>query len=687
MELTLPRFSLSPTIGLAIGLMAILVMMILPVPPILLDIGLMVSFAFAILIFTTTLFVERPLDFSSFPAILLVSLLLRLALNISSTKLIIGEGHTGTHAAGGVIEGFAMFIMGGNLGLGLIIFSVLVIVNFLVITKGAGRMAEVGARFALDAMPGKQLAIDADVAAGSISHAEAKALRAREQEETAFLGSLDGASKFVKGDAVAGLLITLLNLVAGIGIGLIVHGLSFGEALQNYSILTVGDGLVSQIPAVIISIAAALLLSKGRGEGSVDLALIKELGSKPETLATVAAVMVVFGLFPGLPILPFMAGAAGFGALAWRAYKLPRTEEAPEPTSVAAVEDGPNFGDLLDIDDIHVELSPDLVSTVIEGDGGFDRRVEKIRRYVIQEFGFIMPPVRVTDRPGLTKGTYEIKVHGVTCAKNELRPRQFLALIAEDAYPELKGDTVREPVYGAAARWVDREAKDRLVVDGATVVDPVEVLSTHLLETVQAQFSRLMTRRAMRSILDAFAKPSDPERGEANRRLVDDLVPEKVPHDLLQQVLRELLSERVSIRNLPAVLEAIAEARAAEQPVDEIVEHVRRRLAFQFVSKLTTPDGRLPVVQYGDRWETAFGQGQDGEPGRTLPATAIGDLVQQTRQTLDRAAAGGSYPVLAVHARRRRALRQALSAHGVSNPVLSFDEIAQNAVPSILGTV
>ena len=303
----------NPTSLLAIGLMVIILVMVLPMPSWVIDVGLTMSFALSILIFTTVIFVEKPLDFSSFPSILLASLILRLALNVSSTKLIIGQGHTGTSAAGGVIEGFAMFVMGGNLFVGLVVFSVLVIVNFMVITKGAGRMAEVGARFALDAMPGKQMAIDSDLAVGAISHDEAKLRRQREQEEAAFLGSLDGASKFVKGDAIAGLMITMLNLLVGIGFGVIAHQLSFVEALSNYSILTVGDGLVSQIPAVIVSVAAALLLSKGRDEGAIDQALGKQLAGNATPLMIVAGILGAFALLPGLPFIPFMAGAAAFG--------------------------------------------------------------------------------------------------------------------------------------------------------------------------------------------------------------------------------------------------------------------------------------------------------------------------------------------------------------------------------------
>ncbi|PJN94975.1 flagellar biosynthesis protein FlhA, partial [Amaricoccus sp. HAR-UPW-R2A-40] len=310
-----------PTVLLAVALMAVIVMMILPMPAFVLDLGLAASFAIAILIFTVTLFIGRPLDFSTFPTILLASLMLRLSLNVSSTKLIIGKGHEGTAAAGHVIEGFAMFIMGGSVAMGLVVFCVLLIVNFIVITKGAGRMAEVGARFALDAMPGKQLAIDADMAAGAITHEEARERRRIEQEETTFFGSLDGASKFVKGDAVAGLLITLINLVVGLAIGVMVHGLPMGEAFRTYSILAVGDGLVTQLPAVIISIAAAMLLSKGGLIGSTDRALIGQLGGYPTALGTVAVLMAFFAFIPGLPLVPFLIGAVALGAAAWVARK------------------------------------------------------------------------------------------------------------------------------------------------------------------------------------------------------------------------------------------------------------------------------------------------------------------------------------------------------------------------------
>jgi len=366
-----------PTVFFAVALMAVIVMMVLPMPAFVLDMGLATSFALAILIFTVTLFIQRPLDFSAFPTVLLASLMLRLSLNVSSTKLIIGQGHTGTDAAGSVIEGFAMFVMGGDVYLGLVVFGVLLIVNFIVITKGAGRMAEVGARFALDGMPGKQLAIDSDMAAGAISHEEARARRKTEQEETTFFGSLDGASKFVKGDAVAGLLITLLNLLIGVAMGVGAHGMAVGQAFETYAILTVGDGLVNQIPAVIISIASALLLSKGGVLGSADQALTAQLGNYPVALATVAGLMALFAFVPGLPFIPFMIGAGALGGAAWLAERdrrakahrppAPRTDTAPPRKTL---------GDMLDLDEIHVQFAPDLVETVMDPATGLDARIQ-----------------------------------------------------------------------------------------------------------------------------------------------------------------------------------------------------------------------------------------------------------------------------------------------------------------------
>ncbi|MDE3029430.1 MAG: FHIPEP family type III secretion protein, partial [Paracoccaceae bacterium] len=403
-----------PTILLALALMAVIVMMVLPVPAWVLDIGLATSFALAILMFTVTLFIERPLDFSAFPTILLASLMLRLSLNVSSTKLIIGQGHTGTGAAGHVIQGFANFVMGGSVLQGVVVFCVLMIVNFIVITKGAGRMAEVGARFALDAMPGKQLAIDADMAAGAIDHTEARKRREREQAETTFFGSLDGVSKFVKGDAVAGLMITTLNIVVGLIIGVVVHGMPVGQAFKTYAILTVGDGLVSQIPAVIISIASALLLARGGAIGATDLALLRQLSKYPAALGTVAVLMLLFSLVPGLPFVPFVCGAICLGVAAWFGHKRNLREESGDTVALSTAEPAKkSLGDILDLDDIHVEFAPNLVPMILDPATGLDARIANMRTHIASTYGLILPEIRLTDDAALPPGTYRINIQGV----------------------------------------------------------------------------------------------------------------------------------------------------------------------------------------------------------------------------------------------------------------------------------
>ena len=683
-----------PTILLALALMAVIVMMILPMPAWLLDIGLAASFALAILIFTVTLFIERPLDFSAFPTVLLASLMLRLSLNVSSTKLIIGQGQNGTDAAGDVIEGFANFIMGGNLILGLVVFCVLLIVNFVVITKGATRMAEVGARFALDGMPGKQLAIDSDMSAGAIDHAEAKARRETEQAETTFFGSLDGASKFVKGDAVAGLLITLLNVVMGVIIGTLVHGMPLSVAFETYTILTVGDGLVNQIPAVIISIASALLLARGGATGSTDLALFAQLGRYPAAIGTVAVLMAFFALVPGLPFVPFMAGAAGLGFLAWRA-RTPEPEaietEAKEKDGKAALPKPRGLGDMLDLEDIHIQFAPDLITMVLDPATGLDARIDNMRSHVATHFGLILPEIRLTDDPSLPNGTYLVRIQGVEQARDKLRPGRSLALLGSDDIGLPPGENVSEPVYGAPARWIEATNAETAAVAGFTVVTPVEVLATHLLETIKRNLSRLMTLKSLRRLLDELSALSDQVRADANRRLFDELIPEKVQIDLLLSVLKLLLEERVSVRNMPLILEAIAEARASMSGVDAITEHVRQRLGFQLVADLRRADGSVPLVQLDPNWEETFARyeldGDRGRPDVALPPEDFNRLAASIAERLAKVGETGTYPALITSVRRRRFLRTVLAAKGIGNPVLSFEELGLEGKPALVGTV
>lgn len=681
-----------PTVLLALVLMAVIVMMILPMPTWVIDIGLATSFGLAILIFTITLFIERPLDFSAFPTILLASLMLRLSLNVSSTKLIIGEGHTGTHAAGGVIEGFANFVMSGSVFLGLVVFGVLMIVNFAVITKGSARMAEVSARFALDAMPGKQLAIDADMSAGAIDHTEAKQRRETDQQETTFFGSLDGASKFVKGDAVAGLLITILNLVVGTIMGIAVHDMAVGDAVETYAILTVGDGLVSQIPAVIISIASGLLLARGGSIGATDLALVSQLGRHPAALATVAVLMAVFALVPGLPFGPFIVGSAVLAYLSWR--KANHAPDSDKVESDIAVEEPPvenRIGDILDLDDIHVEFAPDLVNMVLDPGTGLDVRISNMRTHIASTFGIIIPEIRLTDDPSLPMGTYVVRIHGVEMARGELNPDLVLALLPESAVALPSGQDVTEPVYGAPARWLKPEQQDQAAMAGATIVTPTEVLATHLLEVIRRNFGRLLSLKTLRRLLDELVTLSNSSRGEANRRLLDELIPEKVQINTLLQVLRMLLDEQVSIRNLPLILETIAEMRGQQNQPEAICEYVRQKLGFQLIAGLRREDGTIPLVQLAPEWEETF-QAYQVETGHgavdvALPPDQFESLTTGLASVINDAGSRGIVPAVVTTARRRRFLRTVMVAKGLTNSVLSFEEIGLEAKPALVGVV
>ena len=688
------RAIFQPTILLALALMAIIVMMILPMPSWVLDIGLAASFALAILIFTVTLFIERPLDFSAFPTILLASLMLRLSLNVSSTKLIIGEGHTGTNAAGDVIEGFASFVMGGSVFLGIVVFCVLLIVNFMVINKGATRMAEVGARFALDGMPGKQLAIDSDMSAGAIDHAEAKRRREIEQAETTFFGSLDGASKFVKGDAVAGLLITALNLVMGLIMGAAVHGMPLGVAFETYAILTVGDGLVNQIPSVIISIAAALLLARGGAKGATDLTLVSQLGGYPAALATVGVLMFLFALVPGLPFLPFVAGASALGAAAWFGKKaadkaaLEAEQEQAQPLVAPPSE---SLGDLLDLDDIHVEFAPDLVDMVLDPGVGLDVRIGNMRNHVATEFGLLLPEIRLTDNVALPDGYYRILVQGVEQVRDRLQPGRVLALLSGPDPQAPTGQDVKEPVYGAPARWISPEDQEEASLTGLTTVQPTEVLATHLLEVIKKNFSRLMTLKALRRLMDEMSNLTDATRAEANRKMLDELVPDKVPVDMLLSVLRLLLEERVSIRNLSLIIEGTAEGRQLYPSVEGVTEHVRQRLGFQLVAEMRRADGTIPLVQLAPEWEDMFATYQiaseRGLGDVALPPDEFNRLAAAISEKIEAAGEAGAYPALVTSMKRRRFLRTVLTAKGLPNPVLSFEEIGVDAKPALVGLV
>ncbi|CAD0186563.1 Flagellar biosynthesis protein FlhA [Ruegeria sp. THAF57] len=554
-------------------------------------------------------------------------------------------------------------------------------------------MAEVGARFALDGMPGKQLAIDSDMSAGAIDHNQAKERREREQQETTFFGSLDGASKFVKGDAIAGLLITLLNLVMGLIMGVIVHGMPISSAFETYAILTVGDGLVSQIPAVIISIASALLLARGGTQGATDNAIFSQLGKHPAALATVAMLMVLFALVPGLPFLPFILGACVLGYAAYAVFRKQQADEAtahaPESSDETPVSQA--IGDILDLDDVHLEFSPDLVSMVLNPGTGLDARIANMRAYVASTFGLILPDIRLTDRADLPMGTYVVKVHGVEQARGELNPDLVLALVQDDRDMLPEGTDVTEPVYGAPARWILPKDQEAAAMSGATIVSPPEILATHLLEIIKQNFSRLLTLKSLRRLLSEMARLSDPVRAEANRKLLDELIPDKVPIDTLHAVLRLLLDERVSIRNMALILESVAEARLSTTQPEGICELVRQRLGFQLVAEMKREDGSIPLIQLAPEWEDTFSSYQIDTPNAgldvALPPNLFNKLADGVVDTVSQSADHGLFPAVVTSTRRRRLLRTIMHARGVSNPVLSFEEIGLEARPALVGTV
>lgn len=681
--------AIQPTILFAMALMAVIMMMILPVPAWLLDLGLAASFALAILVFTVTVFIEKPLHFSAFPTVLLASLVLRLSLNVSSTKLIIGQGHTGPGAAGDVIQGFASFIMSGNIVLGLVVFCVLLIVNFVVITKGATRMAEVGARFALDAMPGKQMAIDSDLAAGAISHTEARSRRGEEQDETTFLGSLDGASKFVKGDAVAGLLITGLNLVVGLATGILGQGMPVGLAFETYAILTVGDGLVSQIPAVILSIAAALLLARGGATGAADAAVFRQLGQSPQALVTVGALMAVFGLVPGLPFVPFVIGAILLCASAYVKMRRAAVSKIKNDTEDVQDQTPKALGDVLELDDIRVSFSADLVDMVLDNGTGLEARIGNMRTYLAETFGFLLPDIRLSDNPSLPNQTYVIEVLGVEQARARLVPESVLAITGPDTdLSEIEGFQVSEPVYGADAMWVEPSEREKLTLEGITTVAPAEVLATHLLEVSKRNFSRLLSMRLVNRLLDEMTRVTDPRKAEENRRLLDELVPDKVPVTLLQSVLRLLLDEQVSIRNLPAILESMAASGPSANSPEQLCEMVRMTLGYQLIADLKRADGTIPLLQLCPEWEEIFRAHQtdllNTGSSVALSPELFGKLADSVSSAL-RTSQGA--PAIVASPGRRRFLRSVLQAHGIQVPVLSFEEIGLEARPALVGVV
>ena len=663
-------------LALAVGVLTILVVLILPLPPLLLDFSLAISIIFSVLILMTALFIHTPLEFSAFPTVLLIATMLRLALNLASTRLILSRGHEGTDAAGHVIEAFGNFVMSGNFVIGIIVFAILVIVNFVVITKGSGRIAEVAARFHLDAMPGKQMAIDADLSAGLIDEKEARRRRQKLEDEGGFFGAMDGASKFVRGDAIAGLLVVFINIIGGMIIGIAQQGLSFADAAHSYTILTVGDGLVTQVPALIVSTAAGLLVSKASVAGAADKALLSQLSGYPKALGMSGAVMLVMALLPGIPILPFMALGSGAAALAFivdRRMKVTLAAETQKTEAAAKSEaaDEP-IAAALKIDDLKVELGYALLPLVSAPDGS-DRLTEQIkalRRSLAVEMGFVMPAVRLLDNVQLDANTYVIKIKEVEAGSGKVWAGQYMVMDPAGGQVKLPGTHTTEPTFGLPATWIDGSHKEEASMKGYTVVDAATVLSTHLTELLKNNMAELLSYGEVQKLLKELPK----EQSD----LVKDLVPNLITVSGIQRVLQILLAERVSIRDLATILEGIADGIAGSRNPVMLAEHVRARLSRQLCAQHTSPGGYLPLVALSAKWEQAFAEsmvGQGDDRQLAMQPSRLSEFITLVRERFEEAAREGEAPVLVTSANIRPYVRGIVERFRAQTPVLSQSEI------------
>jgi flagellar biosynthesis protein FlhA len=641
-----------------------------------------------VLILMTVLFIHAPLEFSAFPTVLLIATMLRLSLNLASTRLILANGHTGTSAAGHVIEAFGNFVMGGNFVIGMIVFGILVIVNFVVITKGSGRIAEVAARFTLDAMPGKQMAIDADLSAGLIDEAEARRRRKQLEDESAFFGAMDGASKFVRGDAVAGLLIVFINVVGGVIIGVAQQSMSFAAAGRTYTLLTVGDGLVTQIPALIVSTAAGLLVSKAGVSGAADQALLRQLSGYPKALGMSAGAMLVMSLLPGIPMFPFFTLGAGAAVLAYFVDKKTRETLAQEAAKgTAAATDKPVDEPVtasLKMDDLKIEIGYALLP-LVNGPNGGDRLTEQIkalRRNLASEMGFVMPSVRILDNVQLDSTSYVIKVKEVEAGTGKVQPGSHMVMDPAGKQIDLPGLHTVEPTFGLPATWVDDSLREEASLRGYTVVDAATVLSTHLAEVLKANMSDLLSYGEVQKLIKELPKE------EAD--LVKDMVPVHISHSVIQRVLQNLLSERISIRDLGTILEGIADALPSTRNPTQIVEHVRGRLGRQICAMNLSPHGYLALISLSPRWEQTFAESMVGEgDARTLAMqpSKLSEFVSLVRERFEEAGRQSESPVLVSSAAARPFVRSIVERFRPQTTVLSQSEIHPRIRLKTVGSV
>ena len=676
-------------IGFALGIVIILTVLFLPIPPFLIDIGLAFSIAVSVLILMVGLWIQRPLDFSSFPTVLLIATMLRLSLNIATTRVILSHGSEGTNAAGYVIGGFSNLVMAGDFVIGLIVFMILIVVNFIVITKGATRIAEVGARFTLDAIPGKQMSIDADLSAGMIDEKEAQRRRRELEEESAFFGAMDGASKFVRGDAIAGLMITAINIVGGIAIGYGRHGMPIGEAADVFVKLSVGDGLVSQIPALIVSLAAGLLVSKGGTRGSADQAVFGQLSAYPRALFVAAGLMTLLGLMPGLPALPFWFLAVCMGTVG---YLLPlrqnRKAEAEavvkkQEEQVKVDEERNSIKHSLKTPEIELLIGKQLSTKLLTAHQELAFRMNKMRKKFATQYGFVVPEVRLTDDYAIPTKSYQIKIHGTVVAEHELRVGELMVLIGAGRTPDMPGEEVREPAFGMRAYSVPEMFAEDLKREGFSFADNISVLLTHLSEVIRNNLPQLLSYKDMKALIDRL----DPEY----KKLADEICTSHITYPGLQAVLKLLLAERVSIRNLHLIIEAIAEIAPHVRRTEQIVEHVRIRMAQQICGDLTE-SGMLKVLRLGNRWDLAFHQALKRDAKGEVREFDIdprqleefgNDATKAVRKYMD---AGERFAIVTAP-EARPYVRMIVERLFPTLPVLSHVEIAKGVEIKVLGSV
>jgi flagellar biosynthesis protein FlhA len=676
-------------LGFAAGIIAILCVLFLPIPTFLIDMGLAFSIAFSVLILMVSLWIQRPLDFSSFPTILLISTMVRLSLNIATTRVILSNGNEGHDAAGGVIAGFASLVMSGDFVIGVIVFMILVTVNFIVITKGATRIAEVGARFTLDAIPGKQMSIDADLSAGMIDDKEAQRRRSELEQESSFFGAMDGASKFVRGDAIAGLIITAINIFGGIIIGYFRYGMEIGEAADVFVKLSVGDGIVSQIPALIVSLAAGLLVSRGGTAGSTDKAVLDQLSGYPRALFMSAGLMGMLALVPGLPLIPFAALGAVMGFGAWiiprqlEAENKVRREDEEKKVVQNKEAEKDSVKSALRTAEIELALGKQVSTRLLGAHQELAFRVGKMRKKFASQYGFVVPEIKVTDDIMIQEKSYQIRVHGTTIASNTLRVGDVLVVTGAGRKPSIPGDDIREPAFGMPAVSILETFAEDLKREGFHPIDNVSVVLTHLSEVIRNNLPQLLSYKDVKILIDRL----DPEY----KKLADEICSSHMSYSGLQAVLKLLLAERVSIRNLHLILEAVAELAPHVRKTEQIVEHVRIRMSQQLCGDLAD-NGVLRVLRLGTKWDMIFHQAlkrdAKGEVVEfDIDPRSLEEFSEQATKVIREFMDRGLPFVLVTSPETRSYVRMIIERLFATLPVLSHVELAKGLEIKILGAI